>query len=352
MKKNKSILIIMLIVIEIVATYFMYKSSTNKEIVLDNVELKEIKKDGSFAIMVETKEGSGEYQEYSSSTTWPSGYNFNQSKSSCINEKGEIVSGVLTFEKSENKAYVTNTKQTTYCYLYFDLPITETLPTCSFSVSNTNGSISITFNKSDNAKKWYVGTSGITPQIDSQYNNTETTTFSFSTLYGYVKNSVGIASCTIETKISQTSGCHSATAGGSSSGGDSGSTCTLYEGYCSCVNGTMSATITSSSQVYSCSGHSTTSNCSGSCNTAGGTSQRTDYETCSCSSSGGPSAGSTVWTCQYDTRTPYSSQSACDAVCKPVAGTCDVGYTRLVVGTDGQANSQALCYKTFSSVVQ
>ena len=343
MKKSKNILIIMLIVIEIVATYFMYKSSTNKEVVLDNVELKEIKKDGSFAIMVEKTEGSGEYQEYSSST-WPSKYNFNQSKSSCINEKGEIVSGVLTFDESANKAYVTNTTQTTYCYLYFDLPITETVPTCTFNVTNTNGSFSITFSKSDNAKKWYVGNSETAPQDDSQYTNPLNPSVSvYATVYGYVKNSAGIGSCKIESKISQTSGCHSATAGGSS--GDSSSTCTSYKGYCGCVNGSMRATITSSSQVNSCSGYSNDS-CSGSCNFAGGTSQKTDYETCTCSSSDGPSAGSTVWTCQYDTRTPYPSKSQCDDKCGPVAGQCDVGYTRIVGGAaDGQAGSQALCYK-------
>ena len=337
MKKSKNILIIMLIVIEIVATYFMYKSSTNKEVVLDNVELKEIKKDGSFAIMVEKTEGSGEYQEYSSST-WPSNYNFNANKSSCINEKGEIVSGVLTFEKSENKAYVTNTKQTTYCYLYFDLPITETLPTCSFSVSNTNGSISITFHKSSNAEKWYVGTSQITPQDDTKYNNTETTTYGPSTLYGYVKNSIDIGSCTIESSISQTSGCHSAGAGGSS-GGYTNCHVVVYRCNGQVANPNMGSNCYSPGTL--------SDNCNGS--TQYDSNERTVCE-CDGGSSSGPSAGSTVWTCQFDTSTPYSSQSECDNHCGSVAGTCNSGYTRLVAGAaDGQAGSWALCYKTFNT---
>ena len=117
MKRSVMILVIILVIIEITATYLMYKSSINKEVKLDDVELKEIDSKSSMAmIMVETEEG-----EYTKEPTWPKEYNFNSEKSVCISEKGEEVKGILTFDEEENKAYVNDIKEGTYCYLYFDL---------------------------------------------------------------------------------------------------------------------------------------------------------------------------------------------------------------------------------------
>ena len=121
MKRSVMILVIILVVIEITATYLMYKSSINREVKLDDVELKEIDSKSSMAmIMVETEEG--KYIEYTKEPTWPKEYNFNSEKSVCISEKGEEVKGILTFDEEENKAYVNDIKEGTYCYLYFDLP--------------------------------------------------------------------------------------------------------------------------------------------------------------------------------------------------------------------------------------
>ena len=320
MKKSKNVLIIMLIVIEIVATYFMYKSSTNKEVVLDNVELKEIKKDGSFAIMVEKTEGSGEYQEYSSST-WPSKYNFNQSKSSCINEKGEIVSGVLTFNESENKAYVTKTVQTTYCYLYFDLPktVTETKPSCTLT-ANAGG---VTLNKSANTEEYGLAYGNAAPD----YNSKESLGLSPGYWYGFVKNSAGTASCALHMKTSQVSNCTAFSSGGGSSSG----------GYTNCHV-----------VAYRCNGKVDNPNMGSNCyspgtlndNCNGSTQYDSNIRTvCECDgggSGGGSSSGG--WVCG-STSFVYTSESDCNNSCPPRAGDCETGYTKI------DSSSITFCWK-------
>ena len=111
----------MLLVIMLIANIFlMGKSYANKEEnILDEVEIKEMNYDKTFAIMLGDKEGI--YSE-SKENIWPSKlkYNYNETRSGCIDNYGNKIEGILTYNSETEKVTVV-TKKTTYCYLYFDL---------------------------------------------------------------------------------------------------------------------------------------------------------------------------------------------------------------------------------------
>ncbi len=273
----------------------------------------------------------------SSSCTWTNLTSTESSNKKLDNSTFSIpdTKGVFTYY-----AFVKNSKfqVSDYDSITYDKPETKNIPKCSFEVVNTNGSISVKFNKSSDAEKWYVGTTNITPQDDSKYTNPSNPSISLSgTYYGYVKNDAGIGSCTIESSVSQTSGCHS-TSGGYGGG----------DGYCIksnwiCQNGGWEQQ-GEKEVVFDNCGYGSMSSLPV-CYQNGRT-----QVLCECNSTGGGGT-ITIWTCQNDTSKTYTSQDACDKECGPVAGTCAAGYTREVGGAaDGLGGSWALCYKTFSSV--
>ncbi len=107
----------MLLILEIISLTLMYKSSHNKEVVLDEVKLKDLIKNDMISIMTD-ETGKGTYTEYTKSNTFPNkSYTYNSSKSQCINEKGSVVNNVLTFDGT--KAILTS-NEGMHCTLYFD----------------------------------------------------------------------------------------------------------------------------------------------------------------------------------------------------------------------------------------
>ena len=114
-KKIKVIVITLLILLEIVSTYLMYRSFNNKNVVLDNVKLKSTNKNNGLAIMIEQEDGT--YKE-SSSNAWPEEMMYNEEKSGCIDSNGKKIENSLTYEGG---IATVNTNTTSYCYLYFDL---------------------------------------------------------------------------------------------------------------------------------------------------------------------------------------------------------------------------------------
>ncbi|MBQ7031404.1 MAG: hypothetical protein IJN13_03420, partial [Bacilli bacterium] len=115
-KKLWIITITLLVVIECVFTYLSVKSYGNKDI----TEIKEENKVNKemFSMYVENKDG--DYVEYTDSEYYPIGlkYYFNEERSNCTDNKGKVVSNVISY--NNNKITVSSNK-TLFCYLYFDL---------------------------------------------------------------------------------------------------------------------------------------------------------------------------------------------------------------------------------------
>jgi len=115
-KKYFKVIITLLLLIEFTFVFLSIKSFNNKDI-------KEIKEENKvnkemFSMYVENKDG--DYVEYTDSEYYPIGlkYYFNEERSNCTDNKGKVVSNVLTY--SNNKITVSSNK-TLFCYLYFDL---------------------------------------------------------------------------------------------------------------------------------------------------------------------------------------------------------------------------------------
>jgi len=116
-KKMCVIVILVLVIIESCTLFLMYKSFSNKNTNLDEVNLN-INNSNMFAIMLEQEDGT--YKEDTSST-WPtSGYTYNESMSGCIDINGNKLDGVLTYDSANNIATV-DAGNTSYCYLYFSI---------------------------------------------------------------------------------------------------------------------------------------------------------------------------------------------------------------------------------------
>ncbi|MBQ7031308.1 MAG: hypothetical protein IJN13_02905 [Bacilli bacterium] len=117
-KKMCVIVILVLVIIESCTLFLMYKSFSNKNTNLDEVNLN-ISNSNMFAIMLEQEDGT--YKEDTTST-WPtSGYTYNESMSGCIDLNGNKLDGVLSYDATNNIATV-DTGNTSYCYLYFSKP--------------------------------------------------------------------------------------------------------------------------------------------------------------------------------------------------------------------------------------
>ena len=118
-KKRYGIIFIVtfLVIVEICMVFLMYKSSSNKQTLLDDVNLSE-QESSMFAIMLEQNKGQKDYEE---SATWPdkNQYKYNSDNSGCINKDGDKIDNALSYSEDNNIATV-NTNDTSYCYLYFD----------------------------------------------------------------------------------------------------------------------------------------------------------------------------------------------------------------------------------------
>ena len=80
MKKS---LIIFLVIMESFMIFLSYKSYKSKEVILDDVKIKEnITNRNAFALMIQ--QSNGTYTESASNTFPTTGYYFNQTKSGCI----------------------------------------------------------------------------------------------------------------------------------------------------------------------------------------------------------------------------------------------------------------------------
>ena len=109
---NKKYLLIILLVGVLLTGVFLFKA--NKEVKLDNVILKQEVNNKTFAMYKEYGENNYVPVE---GTDFPKGYYLNITESKCIDNNGNKLEGVLSYENNE----VTITSgNTTYCYLYFD----------------------------------------------------------------------------------------------------------------------------------------------------------------------------------------------------------------------------------------
>ena len=115
LKNKMAILITILILVEIISIFLMYKTYNNKEAKLDNVNLKEqINNMKGIAIMLQQIDGT--YVE-STTNTFPIDMKFNSELSGCIDNLGNKIENSLTYE---NGIANIETSNTSYCYLYFD----------------------------------------------------------------------------------------------------------------------------------------------------------------------------------------------------------------------------------------
>lgn len=125
LKKNKILFIVFLVLLEIGLLFLMYKSSNNN--ILNQVSLKDIRDNDMFVIMIEQNDGT--YIESTSNAFSYSNYIYNARKSGCMDHNGEIIDNSLSYNSSTKTASV-NIKQTSYCYLYFDIPANDLYNLC------------------------------------------------------------------------------------------------------------------------------------------------------------------------------------------------------------------------------
>ena len=117
----KKILVSLLIIIECCSLFLMYKSCQNKTSILNNVVIDKNKEEKKvFAIMLEQTKGRSDYLE-SENDTWPTnGYKYNQEKSACIDNNGQVLIDALTYDDTNDLAII-DTNDSGFCYLYFDI---------------------------------------------------------------------------------------------------------------------------------------------------------------------------------------------------------------------------------------
>ena len=103
----------LLLGIEITTLFLGIKSFGNKNNTLDDIKLLDNKSNNLFAIMVKGSDGN-----YNEASTFPEGaYILNETMSSCVDNNGNKIDNVLSYESGH---VYTRTNKTVYCYLYFD----------------------------------------------------------------------------------------------------------------------------------------------------------------------------------------------------------------------------------------
>ena len=118
MRENKKkIIITLLIIVSMITIFFTFKTFINKPLKeLPEVKLKGIKKDKVIAIMVTNESGDG-YKKYEGEE-WP-GTNYKYIEAKCVDNNGNSVNNVVTFNE-ENRTATLTTNKTIYCTLYFE----------------------------------------------------------------------------------------------------------------------------------------------------------------------------------------------------------------------------------------
>ncbi len=113
----KKTTIILIVFIGLVSMFFVFnKNNAYKE--LPKVKLKDDINKSGLAIMVESDYQTGEYQKLDSTTFPTDGFTLNRIKSGCVDKNGKDVDA-LTYNESD-KTISIKTKQSVYCYLYYD----------------------------------------------------------------------------------------------------------------------------------------------------------------------------------------------------------------------------------------
>ena len=191
MNKTKKVLIVTLSLVAILSIFLTYKAYMNKPVMLDDIKYSEntINKK-KFGIFVEKDSYSSESDKYEiySGTTWPSsGYEFNSTLSTCVDENGETISNALSINNST--ITLTSTK-TAYCYVYFDKSqgLELALNNSSFSWNNVEGAVSyniyvdnnlVTNTSSQNIDLYkYLNSGGTYSVVVSALDNSNNETFS------------------------------------------------------------------------------------------------------------------------------------------------------------------------------
>lgn len=116
--KKARLIIIVLILIECFSIFLTYKSFENKRI-NEYINKHELTKD-TFAIF--TEDDYGNYKEQvDSSMGWPnpSDFSLNPVKSYCVDNNENKVTGILSYDSS-NQSAIVKTNKTVFCYLYFN----------------------------------------------------------------------------------------------------------------------------------------------------------------------------------------------------------------------------------------
>lgn len=115
-RKLYIVVIPILVVVEIFSVFLMIKSYRNFDSSMASKKVENIVNKKQFSMFVENS--SGNYEEYTNSNYFPTGYTLNVDKTMCTDNRGVEVFDVL----SVNNNYITvNSPKTVYCYLYFDL---------------------------------------------------------------------------------------------------------------------------------------------------------------------------------------------------------------------------------------
>ena len=142
----------LLLGIEVITLFLGIKSFGNKNNTLDDIKLLDNKSNNLFAIMVKGSDGN-----YNESNTFPEGaYVLNETMSSCVDNNGNKVDNVLSYESGH---VYTKTNKSVYCYLYFDKELTKVYDRVIENYNNGNGVEKTT---DENGKDVYYYTGNIT----------------------------------------------------------------------------------------------------------------------------------------------------------------------------------------------
>ena len=132
MKKHMKLFIALAIILLITISFIFVKSSKENNFYkesTDNIK-KRIIQESTLSMMLETEEGSGNY-EMTTATSWPTdGYVFNSTLSKCEN------GGELSWD-DEKKVVLMSGNVSDKCYVYFDKYVSHTL--ADFVISQYNG---------------------------------------------------------------------------------------------------------------------------------------------------------------------------------------------------------------------
>lgn len=114
---KKTIIVIFLIIVESCFLFLMYKSSHNKPVVLDEVVIKQ--NDVKFTFMLEQHQGQEDYIKTTDTNFIKDNYEYNSSKSKCVDQKGNIIYDALNYNEI-NDLLEFNADVDCICYLYYD----------------------------------------------------------------------------------------------------------------------------------------------------------------------------------------------------------------------------------------